>query len=153
MPDARLEPGSLRPDLELASFVQALDGEGAVVSFVGIARSRSSDGKTIIGLDLDHYAGMTEHSLEQIAAAARQRFAVSRVRVVHRCGRVLPGAAIVFAAAAAIHRRAAFHAADYLMDRLKTDAMLWKCETGTDGARRWVEPTRGDRAARARWSE
>lgn len=153
MREARLEPDSLRPESELASFVQALDGEGAVVSFVGIARSRSSDGKAVIGLDLDHYAGMTEHSLEQIAAAARQRFDISRVRVVHRCGRVLPGEAIVFAAAAAIHRRAAFDAADYVMDRLKTDAMLWKCETGDDGTRDWIEPTRGDRAARARWSE
>lgn len=153
MPDARLEPDSLRPDLELASFVQSLDGEGAVVSFVGVARSRSSDGKALIGLDLDHYAAMTQHSLEQIAAAARQRFDVTRLRVVHRCGRVLPGDAIVFAAAAAIHRRAAFDAADYAMDRLKTDAMLWKCETGDDGARHWAEPTRDDRAARARWSE
>ena len=153
MPEARLEHGVLRPERELASFVDQLSGEGAVVSFVGLARPRSRDGKTVNGVELDHYAGMTERSLEEIAASARQRFDVSSVRVVHRCGTIAPGDAIVFAAAAAIHRRAAFDAADYLMDRLKTNAMLWKCETGADGARQWVEPTQADRAARARWSE
>ena len=75
---------------------------------------------------------------------------MAAVRVVHRCGAIAPGEAIVFVAAAAVHRRAAFEAVDYLMDRLKTDALFWKREDGVDGPR-WIEPTGGDRADRARW--
>ena len=80
------------------------------------------------------------------------RFAISAVDIVHRSGAIAPGAAIVFAAAAAPHRRAAFEAADYLMDRLKTDAAFWKREQKLDGPA-WIEPSEADRADRARWSE
>lgn len=150
MTEARLAPDSLRADDELAAFMAELDGDGAVVSFVGICRNADAGSAPITGLYLDSYPGMTEASLDAIAADALKRFPVSAVRVVHRCGMVAPGEAIVFAAAAARHRRAAFEAVDYLMDRLKTDAMFWKREDGVDGAR-WIEPTDGDRADRARW--
>lgn len=148
---ARLEPDALSPEAELAAFLGGLDGDGAAVSFVGLARPHGGSGAAVTGLYLDAYPGMTEASLLAIAAEALDRFAVSAVRVVHRCGSVAPGAPIVFAAAAAPHRRAAFEAADYLMDRLKTDAVLWKREDGIDGSR-WIEPSEADRAARARWS-
>src|SRR3546814_6799395 len=82
---------------------------------------------------------MTEASLFEIAADARRRFEVSDIAVVHRCGEVSPGEPIVFAATAAPHRRSAFLAADYLMDRLKTDAAFWKREDRVDGSR-WIEP-------------
>jgi molybdopterin synthase catalytic subunit len=72
------------------------------------------------------------------------------VRVVHRCGEVEAGAPIVFAGAASVHRRAAFEAADYLMDRLKTEAVFWKREVG-EGTSEWVEPTDADYADRERW--
>ena len=72
--------------------------------------------------------------------------------MVHRCGEISPGETIVFVAAAAPHRREAFAAADYLMDRLKTEAAFWKRETGPAGAR-WIEPLDEDRAARARWKD
>ena len=147
----RLEPAALSPETELAEFIRSLDGDGAAVSFVGLARPVDSTGATVTGLHLDSYPGMTEDSLQAIAADALARFPVSAVRVVHRCGDVAPGAPIVFAAAAAPHRRSAFEAADYLMDRLKTDAVLWKREDGIDGSR-WIEPSEADRAARARWS-
>lgn len=150
--ETRLETGVLRPDRELAEFISRLAGDGAVVSFVGLARSRDANGGAVGGLYLDSYPGMTERSLEAIAAAALARFAVSAVQVVHRCGAIAPGEPIVFAAAAAPHRRAAFEAADYLMDRLKTDAVFWKREDGVDGSR-WIEPTEADRADRARWSD
>ena len=148
----RLEPGDLRPDKELGRFIAGLSGDGAVVSFVGLARPSGAAGEEVTGLVLDHYPGMTEKSLEAIAADARARFAVSAVHVVHRCGEIAPGAPIVFAAAAALHRRAAFEAADYLMDRLKTDAAFWKKEQRLDGTD-WIEPSEADRADRARWND
>ncbi len=148
---ARLESAELRPEDELARFIAEADGAGAVVSFVGIARPTSATGDTVTGLFLDHYPGMTERSLQQIADDGLAGFDVSHVAVAHRCGDVRPGAPIVFAAAASAHRRAAFLAADYLMDRLKTEAMFWKKEQGPNGER-WIEPTDGDRADAARWS-
>ena len=148
----RLEPGELRPADELDRFIARLGGDGAVVSFVGLARPADASGAPVSGLYLDAYPGMTEKSLDAIAADVLARFAVSAVDIVHRCGDIAPGAAIVFAAAAAPHRRAAFEAADYLMDRLKTDAALWKREQRLDGPA-WVEPSDADRTDRARWSE
>lgn len=149
---ARLCDGPFRPEEELASFIAGLGGDGAVVSFVGIARDTGAGGNRVTGLFLDSYPGMTERSLAAIAGDALARFDVSAVRVVHRFGPVAPGEAIVFAAAAAPHRRAAFAAADYLMDRLKTDAAFWKREDGVDGST-WIEPSSADRQDRARWSE
>jgi molybdopterin synthase catalytic subunit len=148
----RLEPGDLRPAQELERFIASRAGDGAVVSFVGLARPADAAGGAVTGLFLDAYPGMTEKSLDAIAADALQRFGVSAVHIVHRCGEIAPGAPIVFAAAAAPHRRAAFEAADYLMDRLKTDAAFWKCEQRLDG-RTWIEPTQADRADRGRWSQ
>ena len=148
----RLEPGALNPAEELERFIASLAGDGAVVSFVGLARPAGAAGETVAGLFLDAYPGMTEKSLETIAADALAKFAISAVHIVHRCGAVAPGAAIVFAAAAAPHRRAAFEAADYLMDRLKTDAAFWKKEQRLDGPE-WIEPSEADRADRARWSD
>ncbi|HYJ53538.1 MAG TPA: molybdenum cofactor biosynthesis protein MoaE [Allosphingosinicella sp.] len=147
----RLVQGPFRPDEELASFIAGLEGDGAVVSFIGLARPADAEGHEVTGLLLDSYAGMTEASLDGIARDALARFPVSAVRIVHRCGAILPGEAIVFAAAAAPHRRAAFEAADYLMDRLKTDAALWKREDGAGGSK-WIEPTAADRSDRERWS-
>ena len=95
---------------------------------------------------------MTERSIEEIAQAGASRFEVSDVLVIHRCGEIGPGEAIVFVAAASRHRAEAFAAADYLMDRLKTEAAFWKREDGA-GRSRWIEPTEGDRERRARWSE
>jgi molybdopterin synthase catalytic subunit len=148
----RLEQGELRPADELERFIATLAGDGALVSFVGLTRPADAAGEKVTGLFLESYPGMTEASLEAIAADARARFAVSAVAIVHRSGAVAPGAAIVFAAAAAPHRRAAFEAADYLMDRLKTDAAFWKREDRLDGSA-WIEPRESDRADRARWRD
>jgi len=148
----RLEAEELRPAEELERFIAGVAGDGAVVSFVGLARPADTAGKAVTGLFLDAYPGMTEKSLEAIAADALAKFGISAVHIVHRYGEIAPGAPIVFAAAAASHRRAAFEAADYLMDRLKTDAAFWKREDRLDGAA-WIEPSEADRADRARWSE
>lgn len=147
---ARLQDQKLRPEQELAALIEQATGDGAVVSFAGIARPRSKDGKVVNRLTLEHHSTLTLRSLEEIAVEAAERFDVSHVRVVHRCGDIDAGEAIVFAGAAAPHRRAAFEAADYLMDRLKTEAVFWKREAGDAGSE-WIEPTEADYADRDRW--
>jgi molybdopterin synthase catalytic subunit len=150
--EARLADRPFSPGDELADFLRGLEEEGGAVSFVGVARPTSREGMKVERLFLDHHPRLTQRSLDSIAADAAARFPVGAVRIVHRCGIVLPGEPIVFAAAAARHRRAAFEAADYLMDRLKTDAVFWKREDGVDGST-WIEPSQSDRDDRARWEE
>lgn len=145
--DARLAHEPFAPAQELAAFTA--EGAGAIASFAGLARPTTKEGAPIQRLFLDHHSRLTRRSLDEIAASA-ERFGVSAVRIVHRCGEIAPGEAIVFVAAAAAHRRAAFDAVDYLMDRLKTDALFWKREDGVDGSH-WIEPTEADCADRARW--
>ena len=149
---SRLQSGPFDAAAELGAFMQGRTEDGAVVSFTGIARGKASGGEAVRTLYLDHYPGMTEQSILDIANAGAERFEVSDVLVVHRCGAIAPGEAIVFVATASRHRGEAFAAADYLMDRLKTEAAFWKREEG-DGASRWIEPTETDLARRARWSD
>jgi molybdopterin synthase catalytic subunit len=147
---AHLEEHALRPEQELAALLEQASGDGAIVSFTGIARPGSKNGQAVDRLVLEHHPTLTRQSLEDIAVETAQRFEVSHVRVVHRCGEVRNGEPIVFAGAAALHRRAAFEAADYLMDRLKTEAVFWKREVGDAGSE-WIEPTERDYADRERW--
>lgn len=140
------------PVAEYADFQAGIMDEGAIVSFLGVARPKSTGGEDVAGLFLQHHPRLTAASLEEIAADAGRRFDISSIRIVHRCGDIRPGEALVFVAAASPHRRAAFDAADYAMDRLKTEAVFWKREDGVDGSR-WIEPTPGDQADRARWSK
>ena len=147
---ARLEEQRLEPERELGELLKRPSSDGAVVSFVGVARPRSKAGRDVAELVLDHHPTLTLQSLEDIAVAAAERFDVSHVHVVHRCGAVATGEPIVFAGAASAHRRAAFEAADYLMDRLKTEAVFWKKEVGSGGSE-WIEPTEADHADRDRW--
>ena len=147
---ARLEEQAVRPEEELAALIGQTSGDGAVVSFTGIARPSSKGGQTIDRLVLEHHPALTLQSLEEIAMEAAARFDVSHVRVVHRCGDIAAGEAIVFAGAASLHRRPAFEAADYLMDCLKTEAVFWKREVGEAGSE-WIEPTEADYAERERW--
>lgn len=147
---ARLERKGFEPSEELVELTRCAAGDGAVVSFVGLARNTSKAGERVDRLVLEHHPRLTEQSLQDIAFDAETRFEVSHVRVVHRCGEIQPGEPIVFAGVAALHRRAAFEAADYLMDRLKTEAVFWKREEGPSGSS-WIEPTSEDYAARGRW--
>jgi molybdopterin synthase catalytic subunit len=148
---ARLLTTGFAPAELLSNFLETIgDEDGAVTSFVGLARSRSKDGAAIEGLFLEHHPRLTEASLIEIAEAAAARFPVSAVEVVHRAGHIRPKEPIVWVAAASAHRRAAFEAADYLMDRLKTEAVFWKREEGPSGSS-WIEPTEKDYADRGRW--
>jgi molybdopterin synthase catalytic subunit len=134
---------------ELAAFVAAAAGAGAVASFVGLVRPESA-GEIVSGLELEHYPAFTERAVAAIGEDARMRFGLSGLLIVHRCGAIAPGEPIVFVAAAAAHRRAAFDAVDYMMDRLKTEAPFWKREHGADGPR-WIEPRDSDLEDKARW--
>jgi molybdopterin synthase catalytic subunit len=146
----RLEDHRLDPGAELQELTRVAAGDGAIVSFVGLARNAAHDGQQVEKLVLEHHPRLTTASLEQIASDAAARFKASHVRVVHRCGDIRPGEPIVFAGVSAVHRREAFEAADYLMDCLKTEAVFWKREEGPSGSS-WIEPTSEDYAARGRW--
>ena len=147
---ALLAEGPFDPPSELRQLADDSAGAGGIVSFVGVARPSSASGESVDRLVLEHHPRLTVRSLEEIAVAALDRFDIAHVRIVHRCGEVAAGEPIVFAGAASAHRRAAFEAADYLMDRLKTEAVFWKREEGASGSR-WIEPTEADYAERARW--
>jgi molybdopterin synthase catalytic subunit len=133
----------------LAAFSGRAAGAGAIASFTGLVRSEN-DGAAVSGLELDHHPRLTEEALAGIGADAALRFELTEIAIVHRHGALMPGEAIVFVAAAAPHRRAAFDAVDYVMDRLKTEAPFWKRERRGDGAY-WLEARDSDREARARW--
>ncbi len=134
----------------LAAFTRDAEGAGAVVSFTGLARGTNREGEPVAALVLQSYQGVTLRSMQEIAAEALERFDIAHCRVVHRDGTIAPGEAIVFVATASRHRRAAFEAADYLMDRLKTAAVFWKREEGPGGSR-WIDPTDADHADAERW--
>ena len=146
MLDVRLLEGDLDAVAAQAEFMAAHGAAGAVVSFTGVVRS---DGG-VQALYLDWYPGMTEASLREIADAAVARFDITALTVLHRCAEVKTGEAIVFVAAASQHRRAAFEAVDYAMDRLKSEAALWKREITPDGSR-WIEPRAADAEDLQRW--
>lgn len=146
---ARLEDGPIDPGALLARFCAGRFDAGAVVSFTGLCRAET-DGRAVEALTLDAWRGFTEETMTALEDETRARFDVIDLMTVHRWGRLRPGEVIVFAAAAAAHRRTAFEAADFLMDQLKTRAPLWKREDGPDG-RRWIEARASDHDAAARW--
>lgn len=130
---------------ELAGFGA---GAGAIVTFTGIVRD---DTGAMAALEIEHYPGMTERALSNYGRQAAERFALTDWRIVHRHGRLPVGEPIMMVATAARHRHAAFQAADYLMDWLKSRAPFWKREIGRDGAARWVDAKASDEDALSRW--
>lgn len=122
---------------------------GALVSFVGLCRDESG---RLAALELEHYPGMAEDELARVAAEAADRWPLMGLTAIHRYGLIRPGERIVLVMAASAHRRAAFDAADFMMDYLKTRAPFWKREhlaDGTVGA--WVEAKAEDDDAARRW--
>jgi molybdopterin synthase catalytic subunit len=143
----RLQSEPFEPGELLTGFCAGRTETGAVVSFTGLARASSG---SVTTLELEAYPGFTDAEIERIAEAASARFALQDWLIVHRIGQIAAGAAIVFVATAASHRREAFEAADHLMDYLKSRAPFWKREHGPDGVR-WIEPTERDVSDAARW--
>ena len=134
---------------ELAAIRNAGANVGAVVSFSGICRDESG---RLAALELEHYPGMAETEIERIAQEAAERWPVDALTVIHRHGKIMPGDDIVLVLAASSHRQAAFDAASFLMDFLKTRAPFWKKEHLADGrAGDWVDAREADDDALARW--
>jgi molybdopterin synthase catalytic subunit len=135
---------------EVAKLSQGRSEVGAVVTFTGICRG-AEDGEPIAALTLEHYPGMAEAEIERHVAEACERWPLAGVAVIHRYGRIRPGEDIMMVATASAHRQAAFAAAEFLMDYLKTRAPFWK-QVEKAGAKAWVEAKQSDDAAAGRWS-
>lgn len=134
---------------ECAAFAARAAGAGAVVTFAGLVRDE--DGR-LSGMEIEHYPAMTIPAIAAIRAQAMARWDLVDALVIHRFGTLAPGEVIMMVATAARHRQAAFAAAEFLMDYLKSRAPFWKKEHGP-GALGWVAATEKDEAARKRWEE
>ena len=140
-------------DFDLGAEVAALRagdaGVGAVAVFVGTVRDRN-DGQGVSRMELEHYPGMTERSIEAMIDEAHKRFDIRAARVIHRVGVLQPLEQIVYVGVSSGHRSEAFQACEFLMDYLKTQAPFWKKETTPEGAR-WVDAQVSDDEALKRW--
>ena len=140
-------------DFDLSSEVNRLRANtplvGAVVTFVGTVRA-ANEGTPVSAMTLEHYAGMTEQSIEAIIARAKLRWPIADALVVHRVGTLLPGEQIVLVGVTAAHRGVAFQACEFIIDYLKTEAPFWKKEQTPEGAR-WVDARVIDDTARQKW--
>src|SRR5215475_4395761 len=136
---------------EIAAMSQGRTDVGAVVSFTGICRGTEGTGP-IAALTLEHYPGMAEAEIKRHADEAMTRWPLQGLTVIHRFGRIEPGQNIVLVLTASQHRQAAFEAAEFLMDYLKTSAPFWKREESAKDTK-WVEARAHDDAAAARWTK
>lgn len=134
---------------ELAALRAGNARVGAVACFVGTVRD-VNEGQGVSRMELEHYPGMTEKSIEAMIDAAQQRFSIYGARVIHRVGPLAPCDQIVFVAVTSAHRGEAFQACEFLMDYLKTQAPFWKKESTPQGER-WVDARASDDAALRRW--
>ncbi len=137
---------------EVRRLTQGNTDIGAVVTFTGTVRGIAK-GRPIVSMTLEHYPGMTETELARVDAAAQARWPLDGTLLIHRFGELHPGDNIVLVVTASRHRQAAFEAAEFLMDYLKTAAPFWKKETTADGAGHWVDARETDDAALARWGK
>ena len=139
---------------ELKKISSGDDGIGAVCSFVGLVRdfSGSGDDEKISSMTLEHYPGMTEKQLAKIENDARSRWQLSDVLIIHRIGKLAPKDQIVLVMTASMHRDAAFDAARFIMDFLKTQAPFWKKEE-TGSGHKWVEAKSSDAGNAKGWEK
>jgi molybdopterin synthase catalytic subunit len=133
---------------EAQEFASGHSAMGAIVTFTGVVRDTGAE--KLHAMEIEHYPGMTEAALTQIAQEASGRWSLGDVLVIHRFGRLVPGEMIMMVATAARHRKDAFEAAEYLMDYLKSRAPFWKREVTSEGAS-WVDARDEDGDALQRW--
>ncbi|WP_035052759.1 molybdenum cofactor biosynthesis protein MoaE [Andreprevotia chitinilytica] len=145
-----VQQGDFDLTTELARQPDAVHACGAQASFIGRVRNDPAAAMPLSAMTLEHYPGMTERVLAELAERAVARFGLLAVSVVHRVGRLVPGEQIVLVLTAAPHRQAALQAVEFLMDYLKSVAPFWKCEEHA-AARCWVQAKATDEAALARW--
>ena len=144
----RIQSEPFDPGAEFNTFIAGTDTAGGAVTFTGLVRSDAHD--PITELTLECYPELASSQIAAIEAQAIARFGLLRATIIHRYGRLVPGEPIVQVMTLAPHRAAAFEAAEFLMDYLKTDAPFWKKEAGPSGER-WVGHNSADDKARARW--
>ena len=141
-------------DFDVGVEIKALSADrtdiGAVVTFTGLVRD-TAGGESVADMELEHYPGMTEKALANIEVEANARWELQATRIIHRYGKLAAGAQIVLVATASPHRGAAFEAAEFIMDFLKSRAPFWKKE-GTEGGGQWVDARDADEDALNRWS-
>jgi molybdopterin synthase catalytic subunit len=147
----RVQPEDFDVTSETKSLVAGNTSIGAVVTFTGLVRDMAG-GETISAMTLEHYPEMTETMLAKIDIQANERWPLDASLIIHRYGRLEPGEQIVLVITASSHRQAAFEAAEFLMDWLKTKAPFWKQEATTAGEK-WVAAKTSDDDATERWSE
>ena len=146
----RIQSEPFEAAFETAILTEGRADIGAVVAFTGLCRD---EGGRLAALELEHYPGMAEAEIDRIAEQAEGRWPLLGLTVIHRFGRISPGEEIVLVLAASAHRQAAFEAASFLMDYLKTQAPFWKREHLKDGtAGAWVEAKEADDRATERWA-
>lgn len=136
----------------LYEWLRCAEGDGAIVTFSGIVRDFNQNG-SLAGIELEQYAPMTELALAHLASQAQQRFTINRVAIIHRVGRLSADQQIVFVGVTSQHRLASFDAAQYIMDKLKTDVPLWKKEWVDDNNAQWVAVKQSDVEAAKRWQQ
>lgn len=148
--DVRLADQPFDPDKAAADFRKGLEAAGAIVSFLGQVSKEDAD-NPVEALFLDHAPSATLASIEKIAIQATEKWPLLGGQIIHRVGEVQVGQPIVFVACAARHRRDAFEAADFVMDFLKSDVLLWKKEIRAKDAS-WIEPRQQDFDDKKRWT-
>ncbi len=136
---------------EIAALRKGRTDAGAIAAFAGTVREQAKSG-AITAMTLEHYPGMTEKELARIEAEAHARWPLLDSLIVHRVGRLFPGDNIVLVVTLSAHRQAAFEAAQFLMDYLKTSAPFWKTEETSQG-NRWVAARDSDEEGAARWAK
>lgn len=144
----RLQAETFDPGAESNAFLAASSGAGAAVTFTGLVRSTPDE--PVTAMTLEHYPALAQSQLETLLADAVARFDLIDAEVIHRFGTLYPNEPIVQVMTLALHRHAAFEAANFIMDTLKTSAPFWKKERRADGER-WVEAKPSDDEAAARW--
>ena len=148
-PRVRIQADDFDQSAELARLTAGRSDVGAGVSFIGLCRDEAG---TLSALELEHYPGMAEEEIRRIAEEAVSRWPLAGITAIHRHGRIAPGENIVLVVAASAHRHAAFEAASFLMDYLKSRAPFWKKEHRVDGTEGgWVDAKDSDEAAARRW--
>ena len=149
MGEVRVQAEAFDAAVEARTLTAGRADIGAVVSFVGLCRD---EGGTLAALEIEHYPGMAEAEIARVVAEARDRWPLIGVSVIHRFGEIGPSEPIVMVATASTHRGAAFAAAEFLMDYMKTRAPFWKRARRVDGtSESWVEAKDADDNAAARW--
>lgn len=149
VPTVRIQVDDFDIAAEIKAVVRGRGDAGAIVTFTGLCRDESG---TLAALELEHYPGMAEAEISRIALQAMERWPLLGLTAIHRHGKIRPGENIVLVVTASAHRLAAFDAANFMMDYLKSSAPFWKKEHRLDGSEGgWVDAKQSDEVAARRW--